>query len=641
MRKINVKFQFLSIFFIFALLSISFFIENNFNDGYNNETSEFNYEEHSLPHISSGSLNKSYFNYCKIITINSSKVIGSTDLINFPFLLYIYDSDLHTEVQSNGNDIAFSDGINWLNHEIELFNQDFSETHAHLVAWIRIPSLSTSNDTKIYMYYGNLTMTSQENPEGVWDSNYYAVYHMNQDPSVSSVLDSTANNYDLTTGSGFTSGDLVDGIIGKAIKFNGYSDEYLNISSGFSNPTSSLSIEMWFKPQEFNAYQRYLTSYEIGGIPDICFLDTKIMRTRIKNNLGDISSITCSYSGWTEQFYHFVITWEGGSVGLHKHYLNGFLNRNVSDSNALGTATPWPGYIIGADRDYTDSITSTIEEFRITSNARSSDWFETEYNNQKNPNTFYSISSQYDVDITPPVIIINSPNDNDLLGSIAPNFNITVSDDNSIDSKWYRLLNGTVTTVNTTFYTNGTINQARWNEIGNGTVKIQFFAKDIFGNIGFSEVVVRKDIIFPEIVINSPSNFDLFGSTPPSYNVEIWDYNGVDDMWYTLNNGIETYFNDNGTISNSTWSLCGNGTVSIKFYANDSLNNKGFSEVIVRKEIESPNITIYSPNNYDLFGSTPPSYNVEIWDYNGVDDMWYTLNNGIETYFNDNGTISN
>ncbi|MFX1461537.1 MAG: DUF2341 domain-containing protein, partial [Promethearchaeota archaeon] len=243
MRKTKVKFQFLSILFIFALLSINYFMENNFNNGFNSETSEFNYEEHSLPYTSSGSLNKYYFNYYKEIIIDSSKVMGSTDLINFPLLLSIYDSDLRTEVQFNGNDIAFHNGTNWLDHEFELFKKDFNTTHARLIAWIRIPYLSNSTDTKIYMYYGNSTMGSQQNPEGVWDNNYYAVYHMNQDPSVSSVLDSTANNYDMTPGSGLVSSNLVDGIIGKALEFNRQSDEYLNISSGFSNPTNSLSLE--------------------------------------------------------------------------------------------------------------------------------------------------------------------------------------------------------------------------------------------------------------------------------------------------------------------------------------------------------------------------------------------------------------
>ncbi|MFX1549681.1 MAG: DUF2341 domain-containing protein [Promethearchaeota archaeon] len=651
MRKSKAKFQLLSILFIFTLIAIGSFIEKNFYNGNNNEISELNYEEHSLPHISSGSLNKTYFNYSKVITIDSSKVVGSTDLTNFSFLLSIYDSNLRTEVQSNGNDIAFSDGTNWLDHEIELFKQDFNGTHARLVAWIRIPSLSTSTDTNIYMYYGNSTMASQQNPEGVWDSNYYAVYHMNQDPSSSSVLDSTANNYDLTPGSGFTSAHFVDGIVGKAIKFNSQEDEYLNISSGFSNPTSSLSLEMWFKPQELcspsQPLQRYFTAinWPYYG-QDICFRynsdpsETRL-RTRVINNTGSGSSVECNYIGWnTNQFYHFVMTWEGGSVGRHIHYLNGALNRNVTDADALGTASPWSGFIIGADIDCSDPSDVVIEEFRITSNVRSSDWFETEYNNQKNPYTFYSIGSQYNVDITPPVIVINSPNDNDLLGSIAPNFNVIVNDDSSIDSKWYRLLNGTATTVNTTFSTNETINQARWAEMGNGTVTIQFFANDIFGNKGYSEITVRKDIFSPIIKVNSPIDLNLFGYVVPTFNVEIQDVNSIDSMWYTLNNGLKTFFTENGTISQACWEECGNGSVSIKFYANDSLGNQGFLEVIVRKDIISPIIIINTPEFLDLCGRTAPSYDVRISDPNGIASMWYTLNNGSKTFFTTNGTFS-
>ncbi|MDX1798676.1 MAG: DUF2341 domain-containing protein, partial [Candidatus Lokiarchaeia archaeon] len=164
-------------------------------------------------------LNARYFDHYKSITIDHTQVSGASGLINFPFLISIFDTDLRFDVQSDGDDIAFSSNNVWLDHEIEVFDQTYNGTHAKLVAWVRIPALSATIDTVIRMYYGNSTMSSRQNPEGVWDSNYYAVYHMNQDPSSSSVLDSTINNYDLTPGSGFKSGDLVDGIIGKAIKF--------------------------------------------------------------------------------------------------------------------------------------------------------------------------------------------------------------------------------------------------------------------------------------------------------------------------------------------------------------------------------------------------------------------------------------
>ncbi|MFX1432125.1 MAG: DUF2341 domain-containing protein, partial [Promethearchaeota archaeon] len=123
------------------------------------------------------------FYYYKEITIDHNKVSGSSNLTNFPLLLSIYDKDLHDHAQADGEDMAFYSGTKWLNHEIELFNQCYNSTHAQLVAWVQIPSLSTLIDTKIYMYYGNSTIISQENPSGVWDDNFKGVWHLSEDPT--------------------------------------------------------------------------------------------------------------------------------------------------------------------------------------------------------------------------------------------------------------------------------------------------------------------------------------------------------------------------------------------------------------------------------------------------------------------------
>ena len=68
----------------------------------------------------------------KNITIDSTKV--SIDLINFPVLIELYDSDLQNEARASGNDIMFADlQGNLLNHEIELYQRVFNSSHAHLI----------------------------------------------------------------------------------------------------------------------------------------------------------------------------------------------------------------------------------------------------------------------------------------------------------------------------------------------------------------------------------------------------------------------------------------------------------------------------------------------------------------------------
>jgi len=241
-------------------------------------------------------------------------------------------------------------------------------------------------------------------------------------------------------------------------------------------------------------------------------------------------------------------------------------------------------------------------------------------------------------DIEGPSIIINSPISNELFGSLAPSFNVEVTDINGIDTMWYTLDGGL---TNFTFITNGTIDQIEWNTQLNGTVTITFYANDTVGNTASNFVIIRKDIEIPDIIINSPLPNELFGSLAPNFTVEITDINGIDTMWYTLDGGITNFtFITNGTIDQIEWNAQLNGTVTITFYANDTIGNIASDYIIIRKDIEIPDITINSPLPNELFGSLAPNFTVEITDSNGIDAMWYTLDAGLTNFtLITNGTI--
>jgi len=96
--------------------------------------------------------------YRKKITIDHTKV--AADLTGFPVLVETTDSDLASHAQNDGDDIAFVDGSGGqLAHEIEFYGGG----SGHLVAWVRVPSLSSTVDTVLYMYYGKSDAPSQEN----------------------------------------------------------------------------------------------------------------------------------------------------------------------------------------------------------------------------------------------------------------------------------------------------------------------------------------------------------------------------------------------------------------------------------------------------------------------------------------------
>jgi len=113
--------------------------------------------------------------YRKRITIDHARVL--TDLTDFPIIVNFTDPDLAQKAQVDGDDIVFTDQAGTkLHHEIECFNS----TSGHLTAWVDIPSLSSTIDTEIYIYYGNSNSGSQQNGEGVWDSNFMMVQHFNE-----------------------------------------------------------------------------------------------------------------------------------------------------------------------------------------------------------------------------------------------------------------------------------------------------------------------------------------------------------------------------------------------------------------------------------------------------------------------------
>ncbi|MCZ6701789.1 MAG: DUF2341 domain-containing protein, partial [Ignavibacteria bacterium] len=120
--------------------------------------------------------------YKKLITIDNTKVPAT--LTDFPVLVSLTDTDLKDSdnggaIQPDGDDILFikTDGTK-LSHEIEKYDGSTGQ----LVAWVKIPSLSSSTDTEFSLCYGNTSCSSQQDATNVWDSNYKAVWHMGDGP---------------------------------------------------------------------------------------------------------------------------------------------------------------------------------------------------------------------------------------------------------------------------------------------------------------------------------------------------------------------------------------------------------------------------------------------------------------------------
>ena len=276
-------------------------------------------------------------------------------------------------------------------------------------------------------------------------------------------------------------------------------------------------------------------------------------------------------------------------------------------------------------REWTDTI--HIDDWNAMSNGTVTIIF---YANDTMGNIGMANVSLYK-DIIGPNILINEPHQYDLVSTVPPICVVIIDDINGVNASWYQLSNGTFTTISRTW--NGSIDINDWNMMANGSINIEFFANDSLGNINSEGVVVYKDIISPYIAINEPKSHDIFRQIPPDCNLTLYDINSIDHVWYQLTDGITTTsireWTD--TIHIDDWNAMSNGTVTIIFYANDTVGNIAMANVSVYKDIIAPVITINSPNPYEVFGTSQPECNVLFEDINGVDAKWYQLTAGITT----------
>lgn len=188
------------------------------------------------------------YSYHRSITISHTEVTNS-DQANFPVLISGTYSYLATvanggKVQNaNGYDIVFSSdaaGSSLLNFETDTYNPATGAINA----WVRIPALSHSSDTVIYLQYGDSSISSsQQNPAGVW-SDYLSVYHLGDGTTLGLGDDGTAN-YGLTNNNGVTA---VAGKISGGAHTNG-SNQGLTANSVTAYPsgTNPRTMSVWFR----------------------------------------------------------------------------------------------------------------------------------------------------------------------------------------------------------------------------------------------------------------------------------------------------------------------------------------------------------------------------------------------------------
>ncbi len=317
----------------------------------------------------------------KVTADNTLVAATETD---FPALLVITDADLAADAQNNGNDILFTsdDKVTKIPHEIESFDGGTGE----LVVWIKIPSLSASVDTDIYMYYGNEVIGNQEDPTNVWDSNYQGVWHLAEDPGpggAGDIKDSTSNGNDLTADPLMTSADLVDGQIDGAIEFDGV-DGFLSGGDAVDVAGTAFSMQLWFEQIVNPGGNRFLVikGQEDGSAPQNYQLVTNTNAALAFDffNGGFNTHTTANDTIVVGASQRIDITYDGSNVII---YVDGLVVLNEAETTAM-LADAEDFTIGGSDSGVSNrTVEGIVDEVRISNTPRDADLITTEFNNQQ------------------------------------------------------------------------------------------------------------------------------------------------------------------------------------------------------------------------------------------------------------------
>jgi len=325
--------------------------------------------------------------YHKMITIDHTKV--AEILTDFPVLIRLTnDNNLSSHAQPNGNDIRFTDDQGTqLNHEIESYNSSTGT----LVAWVKIPTLSSTTDTILFMYYGNSGASNQQNSEGTWNTHFLAVHHLEE--TTGTIYDSTSYNND-----GTPFGDLNENILGRingADYFDGAND-HITLPQVFTNE-NQFTMEAWIYPE---VGARYFVSQRVSP-------DTGVFIQLIEGGSDlqyYINGVKDSISGiLLNTWYYVVLTYDGTTAKL---YVNDGTPRSKTCSMPI-----WPvdGMCIGDRLAGNRQFHGILDEIRFSNVARDTGWITTVYNNENNPSTFYSVGSE-EIIVEAPIISNEMPN---------------------------------------------------------------------------------------------------------------------------------------------------------------------------------------------------------------------------------------
>ena len=328
------------------------------------------------------------WSYRKKITIDTANV--DTDLTYFPLYVKIAnDAEIGSSAQSDGDDIRFTlaDGTTLLDYEKESWvGGGGNPVTANF--WVKVPVISGSTDTDIYVYYGNIDAEDDQDAINVWNGNFASVWHLKETGSatVGDYKDSTNNANNSTS----TISQPVVTSSGKIAMAENFSSQYILVPHSNSIATSNVSVSLWVKTSDLVG-DRVMLSKGTGANRSYWFYENNGLRFYMRNaSSSNIPEGSIANNNW-----HYVVgTFDGTNLRI---YLDGVAQGSPLSASSVSDSGENSGINAYGNGSYSGGV-KVLDEVRISNTARSAQWIKFEYYNMNEADAELNFSTEETVE---------------------------------------------------------------------------------------------------------------------------------------------------------------------------------------------------------------------------------------------------
>lgn len=335
------------------------------------------------------------------LSIDGSALYGT--VVDYPVYVDLGDlpAAFFSSVQAGGADIRVTEDDGLTEVPVEVVGINTGAQTGEL--YFKAPSLSISETSTFYVYFGSSTATlppatDTNGRNNVWSNSFLAVYHFDNDGLAGTghagvYVDATGNGYDgndyvQTTGTG--------GLFGAGQSFARSNLDYITLPHTLLNGRTNLTVSKWYRTTGSSNPHPFLSAANSGDPNEFLdwILDSDSYELWNHDNRAEWAlGYNINDGAW--RYYVWVRDDTNNQV---RAYLN--LTTAVGSRTLTALSVASGGLLIGQDQDSVgggfdsnQELDGDLDELRISSIVRPAAWLNNEHLNHNTPTGFYSVGT--------------------------------------------------------------------------------------------------------------------------------------------------------------------------------------------------------------------------------------------------------